>query len=58
MNNYKINIEYGEEDINHIFIKVLNKELKKYLKNICQNREPKGKTTCTSIVYKDRENKK
>ncbi|MGN0974250.1 MAG: hypothetical protein ACI4OT_05850 [Bacilli bacterium] len=31
---YKINIEYGNMNINDIFIKVLNKEVNNYLKSI------------------------
>lgn len=38
MDKYKINYIFTkEEDINDILIKVLNKELKKYLKLICKN---------------------
>lgn len=38
MDKYKINYIYNENnDINDIFIKVLNKELKKYILMICKN---------------------
>ena len=36
---YKINIEYGYDDINNIFIKILNKEIRNYLKITCKNKE-------------------
>ncbi len=32
MDKYKINYIFNKEDINNIFIKVLNKELKKYIR--------------------------
>lgn len=31
---YKINIEYGDESIDHIFIRVLKKEIRDYFKNM------------------------
>lgn len=34
---YKINIEYGNENINDIITKTLIRELKKYLENIYKN---------------------
>ncbi len=34
MGKYKINYIFGEEDIDNIFIKVLNKELTKYILTI------------------------
>ena len=38
MDNYKINYIYNEDkDINEILIKILNKELKKYIEMICKN---------------------
>lgn len=38
MDKYKINYIFEkEQDINDIFIKVLNKELKKYILMICKN---------------------
>ncbi len=40
MGKYKINYTYDENnDINEIFIKVLNKELKKYIQMICKNKK-------------------
>ena len=40
MDKYKINYIYDEnKDINDIFIKVLNKELKKYIEMICKNKK-------------------
>ena len=38
MDKYKINFIFNKEkDINDILIKVLNKELKKYIQMICKN---------------------
>ena len=42
---YKINIEYGNENINDIITKTLVRELKKYLEGICK----KSNTELTSI---------
>lgn len=40
MDKYKINFIFNnEKDINDILIKVLNKELKKYIKKICDKNE-------------------
>lgn len=40
MDKYKINYIYNEEnDINEIFIKVLNKELKKYILTVCNDKK-------------------
>lgn len=40
MNKYKINYIYSENNnINDIFIKILNKELKKYILMICKNKK-------------------
>ena len=40
MDKYKINNITGEQkDINDILISVLNKELKKYIKLICENKK-------------------
>ncbi len=38
MDKYKINYIYDENnDINDILIKILNKEIKKYIQTICKN---------------------
>lgn len=42
---YKINIEYGNENINDIITKTLVRELRKYLEDICK----KSNTELTSI---------
>ncbi|MBO5138297.1 MAG: hypothetical protein J6B89_01485 [Bacilli bacterium] len=40
MDKYKINYIFeNEKDINDIFMKVLNKELKKYILMICKNKK-------------------
>lgn len=40
MGKYKINYIYDENnDINDILIKILNKELKKYIQVICKNKK-------------------
>lgn len=40
MGKYKINYIFNErKDINDIFIKVLNKELKKYILMICKDKK-------------------
>lgn len=40
MDKYKINYIFEkEQDINNIFIKVLNKELNKYILMICKNKQ-------------------
>lgn len=40
MDKYKINYIFNEEeDINDIFINVLNKELKKYILMICKSKK-------------------
>ena len=40
MDKYKINYIFSEEkDINDIFIKVLNEELKNYILMICKNKK-------------------
>ena len=53
---YKINIEYGNENINDIITKTLIRELKKYLENICKktNTELTSKHTYLSIKNKER----
>ena len=48
MNKYKINYIYNEEkNINDIFIKVLDKELKKYMGMICKNKKCEVPSSCT-----------
>ena len=43
MDKYKINYIFNEEkDINEIFIKILNIELKKYIGAICKNKKCEG----------------
>lgn len=50
MNRYNINYIFGEEkDINDIFIKILNKELKKYIAMICKNKKCEVPSSCTSL---------
>lgn len=48
MDKYKINYIYNENnDINDVFIKVLNKELKKYIQMICKNKKCEVLSSCT-----------
>ncbi len=50
MDKYKINYIYNENnDINDIFIKVLNKELKKYIGMICKNKKCEVPSSCTYL---------
>ena len=55
---YKINIEYGNENINDLFRKSLVKNLKNYIKDICknQNRELTFIHTYLSIKNKEGSN--
>ena len=47
MDKYKIHYIFSEEkDINDIFIKVLNKELKKYILMICKNKKCEVLSSC------------
>lgn len=55
---YKINIEYGEENINDIFKKILLRELKKYLEDICNNTSAELKSTHTYLSIKNKEGSK
>lgn len=49
MDKYKINYICNENnDINDIFIKVLNKELKKYIGMICKNKKCE-ESSCTYL---------
>ena len=50
MDKYKINYIFSEEkDINDIFIKVLNKELKKYILMICKNKKSEVLSSCAYL---------
>ena len=47
MDKYKINYIYDENnDINDILIKILNKELKKYIQMICKNDKREVTSSC------------
>lgn len=57
MDKYKINYIYNENnDINDIFIKVLNKELKKYIQMICKNKKCEVPSPCTYLSLKGGKN--
>lgn len=50
MDKYNIKYIFNEEkDINDIFIKVLNKELKKYIQTICKNKKCEVPSSCTYL---------
>lgn len=50
MDKYKINYIFSEKkDINEIFIKVLNIELKKYLGMICKTKKSELPSSCISL---------
>ena len=50
MDKYKINYIYEENnDINDILIKILNKELKKYIQMICKNDKREVTSSCTYL---------
>lgn len=50
MDKYKLNYIYSEDkDINEIFINVLDKELKKYIQEICKNEKCEVPSSCTYI---------
>ncbi|MBP3920512.1 MAG: hypothetical protein J6D28_02990 [Bacilli bacterium] len=50
MDKYKIEFIFNEEkDINDILIKVLNKELKKYIEMICKNEKMEVPSPCTYL---------
>lgn len=50
MDKYKINYIYNENnDINDILIKILNKELKKYIQMICKNTKSAVPSSCTYL---------
>ena len=44
-----------EKDINDILIKVLNKELKKYIQTICKNKKCEVPSSCTYLSLQDKE---
>lgn len=57
MDKYKIHYIYNENnDINDIFIKVLNKELKKYIKMICKNKKCEVPSSFTYLSLKGGKN--
>lgn len=57
MDKYKINYIFSEEkDINDIFIKVLNKELKKHILMICKNKKSEVLSSCTYLSQGRRKN--
>lgn len=55
---YKINIEYGNENINDIITKTLIRELKKYLENICKNPNTELTSKHTYLSIKNEEGSK
>lgn len=58
MNNYKINFIYNNENnINDIFIKVLKKEIQKYIKMICKKGNYEVPSSCTYLSLQDKEDK-
>ena len=53
MDKYKINFIFNnEKDINDVLIKVLNKELKKYIQMICKNKKREVTSSCTYLFLK------
>lgn len=55
MDKYKINYIYSENNnINDIFIKVLNKEIKKYIIMICKNKKCEVPSSCTYLSLERR----
>ena len=57
MDKYKINYIYNENnDINDIFIKALNKELKKYIQMICKNKKCEVTSSCIYLSLEDDKN--
>ncbi len=56
MDKYNIKYIFNEEkDINDILIKVLNKELKKYIQTICKNKKCEVPSSCTYLSLQDKE---
>ena len=57
MDKYKINYIFSrEKDINDIFIKVLNKELKKHILMICKNKKYEVPSSCTFLSLEEGRN--
>ena len=57
MDKYKINFIFNKEkDINDILIKVLNKELKKYIQMICKNDKREVTSSCTRFYLEGGKN--
>lgn len=57
MDKYKINYIYNENnDINDVFIKVLNKELKKYIVMSCKNKKCEAPSSCTYLSLEEGKN--
>lgn len=55
MVKYKINFIYGKnKTVNQIFISVLNKELKKFLKMTCKNLNNEITSSCTYLSLKNK----
>lgn len=53
MGKYKINFIFNnEKDINDILIRVLNKEIKKYLQMICKKKKYELPSTSTNLSTK------
>ena len=50
MDKYNIKYIFNEEkDINDILVRVLNKELKKYIQTICKNKKCEVPSSCTYL---------
>lgn len=50
MDKYKINYIYNENnDINDIFMRVLKKEIKKYIQMICKNKKEEVSSSCNYL---------
>ena len=57
MDKYNINYIFEREnDINEIFVRVLKKELKKYILMICKNKKCEVSSSCTYLSQGRREN--
>ena len=57
MDKYNINYIFEREnDINEIFVRVLKKELKKYILMICKNEKCEVPSSCTYLSQGRREN--
>ena len=57
MDKYKINYIFNEKnDINEIFTKVLNKELKKYIQMICKNKKYEVLSSCANLSLEEGKN--